>query len=146
MMTTNDEATLTENTAYGAHQDRFVLIVDDDEDTRDSLREILEEEGYAVAVASHGKEALAWLSNGVKPCFILLDLMMPVMTGTEFLDALRRDPKHVATPVVLITAWSDQAAATEGIQGFARKPFNLREVFAIVRRYCGSGKREKNGE
>lgn len=126
----------TESTAYDVQEDSLVLIVDDDEDTRDSLRDIIEEEGYTVEVASHGQEALARLANGTKPCFILLDLMMPVMTGIEFLEALRRDPEHVGTPVVLITAWSDQAAMTERVQGFARKPFNLREIFTFIRQYC----------
>jgi CheY-like chemotaxis protein len=115
---------------------RPILVVEDDEDIRLSLRYILEDEGYTVAEATHGREALAWLATGRRPCLILLDLMMPVMTGLEFLAALRGDPQHAGTPVVLASAWPERAVEAVGIQGFIKKPFKLAELLDQARRYC----------
>lgn len=123
----------------GARGRRPILIVEDDEDTRTALRAVLEDEGYLVAEASHGEEALAWLAGGERPCLILLDLMMPVMAGREFLEVLRRDPDHAATPVVLISAWPEKAAQTQGIRGVVKKPFGLAEIFHFVERCCPAG-------
>ncbi|HUH02968.1 MAG TPA: response regulator [Kofleriaceae bacterium] len=113
-----------------------ILIVEDDEDTRETLRYLLEAEGHTVAGAIHGKDALAWLAEGGRPCLILLDLMMPVMTGFELLAALRADPKHAGTPVVLVSAWPDKAREATGIQGFLTKPFDFSELLDYARRYC----------
>lgn len=89
-----------------------------------------------MAEAGHGGEALAWLRGGKRPCLILLDLMMPVMSGSEFLDALRLDPDHAETPVVLISAWPEKAARIHRIQGVVSKPFDLDRIFDHVRRCC----------
>jgi CheY-like chemotaxis protein len=70
---------------------RIVLIVEDDEDIRTTTADILLEEGYSVRLAANGKEALGWLRAGLRPCVILLDLMMPVMSGYEFLKTLRAE-------------------------------------------------------
>jgi CheY-like chemotaxis protein len=113
-----------------------VLIVEDDDDTRETLRYLLEADGHTVAEAIHGKDALDWLADGGRPCLILLDLMMPVMTGLELLATLRADPDHAATPVVLVSAWPERAAQATGIQGFLLKPFNLAELLEYVRRFC----------
>ena len=116
---------------------RAILIVEDDADTRETLRFLLESEGYAVLEAGHGKAALEWLATGCRPCLILLDLMMPVMSGFEFLQVFRRDPAHDVTPVVVASAWSqEEADAVQGAQGFIRKPFDLHGLFEQVRRYC----------
>src|SRR5579862_4602951 len=61
-----------------------ILIVDDDPDIRDSLKEVLEDEGYEVNGVANGREALDYLRKSPRPCVILLDLMMPVMDGWQF--------------------------------------------------------------
>ena len=113
-----------------------ILVVDDDEDIRDSLRYLLEARGYTVAEAIHGKEALAWLETGRRPCLIVLDLMMPVMTGFQFLQVLRSDPVHADTPVVVSSAWPDRAEVATHVQGIIRKPFKLAELLGYASRYC----------
>src|ERR1051325_2493173 len=81
-----------------------ILVVDDDADIRESLREVLEDEGYQVSCVANGLEALRHLRQGNRPCVILLDLTMPVMDGWQF----RREQKQDATisdiPLVVITA------------------------------------------
>lgn len=115
---------------------RPILVVEDDEDTRVTLRYILEAKGYDVAEAGDGRAALAWLENGSRPCLILLDLMMPVMSGLEFLASFRAQPDHADTPVIVVSAWPERAAETPGIQGFLKKPFNLVELLEQTRRFC----------
>src|SRR5919206_1695644 len=80
-----------------------VLVVEDDFAIRETLRELLEDEGYRVAWAANGKEALARLHERA-PRVILLDLMMPVMDGWEFRVAQQRDPALASIPVVVISA------------------------------------------
>src|SRR4051812_12376876 len=70
---------------------------------------ILEVEGYEVTSAGNGREALDRLGGGPRPDLILLDLMMPVMTGWEFLDQRKQDPRLAAIPVVILSAVSDVA-------------------------------------
>src|SRR2546428_350964 len=77
-------------TASLSHQ---VLVVDDDLAVRESMRSVLEGEGYAVTAAENGLEALQHLRNGLRPEVILLDLLMPVMDGWQFLRELRQDPE-----------------------------------------------------
>ena len=82
-----------------------VLIVDDDNDVRSALAELLEEEGFSVEGAPNGREALALLRGGtVHPAVILLDLMMPGMDGWDFRHEQMRDPKLAAVPVVIVSA------------------------------------------
>src|ERR1039458_2805429 len=101
-----------------------VLLVEDDADIRDLLAGFLEDEGFTVATAPNGKEALAWLGTHPAPRVILLDLWMPVMTGEEFREVQMRDPVLAAIPVVIITAATDgpQRATALGVEGWIRKP------------------------
>jgi CheY-like chemotaxis protein len=80
-----------------------VLVVDDQPDSRDLLRRMLEKEGYRVAEAGNGREALACLSS-VRPALILLDMAMPEMDGLAFLEALQHDAEHRDVPVIVVTA------------------------------------------
>ena len=80
-----------------------VLIVDDDDDVREALRLLLEDEGFRVVTAPHGASALQQLESGTRPCAIVLDLMMPVMSGWDFWDAHQLSPHH-DIPVVVLTA------------------------------------------
>jgi CheY-like chemotaxis protein len=123
---------VTKQTA-GAH----VLIVEDNPDLREGLGDLLEAEGYAVAGAANGQEALARLQSEPPPCLILLDLMMPVMNGWEFRAAQRRDPALAEIPVVLISALEglERLAGNLAAAGYLRKPLDLGTLLEIVARY-----------
>jgi CheY-like chemotaxis protein len=113
-----------------------VLIVDDDSDTRESLQEILVGEGYDVRLAASGGEALAFLRGEQAPGVILLDDMMPQMTGEEVLDWMRSHPQFDGVPAVLISGElrpAPHARATAVL----RKPFSIDELLEVTRRYCG---------
>jgi CheY-like chemotaxis protein len=122
-----------------AQRDQVVLVVDDDETIRDSLADLLSEEGYLVRTARNGEEALADLRDvsGRRPCLILLDMMMPVMNGQEFYDQQQLDPALMAIPVVIMSADRNlrQRAASFG-GAYLAKPARLETVLDMVGRHC----------
>jgi CheY-like chemotaxis protein len=81
-----------------------VLIVEDDEDLREMMAQMLTLEGFEAVTVANGREALEYLQDAKKPDVIILDLMMPVMDGMTFLDTIRRNPKYFSLPVVVATA------------------------------------------
>jgi CheY-like chemotaxis protein len=116
----------------------MVLVVDDDEDIRAAIAEVLTLKGYRVAGAADGKEALERLRAGVRPCVILLDLMMPVMDGRQFRDEQQRDPRFAHIPVVLFSGDTllDQSVEALAPAGYLRKPLEMLELLATVARHC----------
>ena len=112
---------------------KFVLIVDDDPDLLEVTSFVLEDEGIAVATARNGKDALALLRAGKLPRLVLLDLMMPVMSGWEFLDEVAKDPSLKAIPVVVLTA--AERAQAPGATEVLRKPMDLTALLRVVERY-----------
>jgi CheY-like chemotaxis protein len=119
--------------------ERRVLVVDDDASIRETLTDLLGDEGYRVTTATNGAEALSLLrSPGERrPCVILLDLMMPVMNGTEFYAEHQRDPTLAEIPIVVISADGNLAlkAATFGGE-FLTKPVRLETVLGVISRLC----------
>lgn len=114
----------------------LILIVDDDDEIRATLREILEYEGHEVLAASNGSQALAALRTGSRPCLILLDLMMPVMSGYAFRQAQLRDPMLASIPVIFLSAHAHgEQLDAEVIQ----KPFRLDRLLLAVEKACGRG-------
>jgi CheY-like chemotaxis protein len=111
-----------------------ILVVDDDEDIRESLRDLLEEDGFPVLTASHGEEALAKLRTSVRPCLIILDLMMPIMDGYQFHEALKADPALRKLPVLILTA--GRGSPPDGVLGVIHKPNVTDAVREMVRQYC----------
>jgi two-component system, chemotaxis family, chemotaxis protein CheY len=111
----------------------LILVVDDDPDILDALSEILEAEGYEVDRARHGQEALSRLDQR-HPDLILLDLMMPVMDGWEFAQALRRREDGAQVPVVVLSADRQAGAKARvvGARAFLAKPFELNELLRVV--------------
>ncbi len=115
------------------------MVVEDDYAIRETLRELLEDEGYGVVWACNGQEALARLRAGAAaPRLILLDLMMPVMDGWEFRRAQQHDPALSRIPVVVISADAalDQEAARLAVEGCLAKPFELQALLDTVHRLC----------
>jgi CheY-like chemotaxis protein len=110
----------------------LVLVVDDDPDILDAICDILEAEGYRVARARHGVEALEQVETEL-PAVILLDLMMPVMDGLAFAQTLRSRPGKQGIPIVVISAdGNPQKAASVGARGFLAKPFDIDALLAHV--------------
>lgn len=114
---------------------RPVLIVDDDPDIRETLRFVLEDAGYPVYSAENGKEALAILAGAeALPGLILLDLMMPVMSGDEMLKALKQVKALAQIPVTIVTA--SGAPMPPLATGMLKKPVDLDVLLRIVERSC----------
>ncbi len=114
-----------------------ILVVEDEADLRENLKALLELEGYHVDTAAHGREALDYLERSdKKPGLILLDLMMPVMNGLEFLVELKKRLPSLPIPVIVISAVADgieRVAAT----GYIKKPINLDLLLSLASQYCG---------
>ena len=116
-----------------------VLLTEDDADTQEALRLLLEQAGYDVIGVSHGRDALAALRGGARPCVILLDLAMPDMNGFEFRRAQLADPALEAIPVIVLSAGGhvNQADARKlGMDKFFRKPLDIDALADAVHRAC----------
>jgi CheY-like chemotaxis protein len=109
-----------------------ILVVEDDADLLDVLASALRGLGHEVIEAHHGREALDLLAHMSRPNMILLDLMMPVMNGAEFLAALDDDAKTI--PVVVMTAQPDAAAAVAGTPTVLLKPVGLHNLMTTIAR------------
>jgi CheY-like chemotaxis protein len=114
----------------------LVMVVDDDDDIRETLRGLLEDEGYRVSAYPTGREALDALKGGEKPRVILLDLMMPVMDGAEFRRAQVDDPALASIPVILITAAGLEPIKRSDYSDVLRKPLKVDRVLAAIAEYC----------
>jgi CheY-like chemotaxis protein len=111
-----------------------ILVVEDEVDSRESLRELLELEGYKVRTAVNGREALDTLAAvGDEICIMLLDLFMPIMDGWQVIDELKATGKLASTQVVVITSASHRAPA--GVPVF-QKPLDLDKVIKQVQQLC----------
>jgi CheY-like chemotaxis protein len=118
---------------------RCVLIVDDDALTRESLSLALSEEGYAVAEAPDGAAALARLRSGPMAHLMVLDLMMPVMDGWQFLVERLKVSGATAVPLLVLTAsrgLDGPGLRALGAEEIIEKPAATEDVLAAVRRYC----------
>ena len=114
-----------------------ILLVEDDDFIRQEISEALEDEGYQVSTAAHGKEALAILAEGTRPSVVLLDLMMPVMNGWEFLKAFKKEDRFTGIPVVILSAFADRATIIGGDAiSVLRKPINLNALFSVLDEHC----------
>lgn len=111
---------------------RKVLVVDDDHDLRQTLSEVLTEEGYVVDTAANGLEALGRLRQGSSHPVVVLDLMMPVMDGGQFLEELKRDPALSDTPVVVISANKTGFRASD--RPFLSKPLDYFKLVTMIDR------------
>lgn len=116
-----------------------VLIVDDDHAVVESLQDFLEDEGFEVVTATDGQAALDLLRRGLRPCVILLDLMMPRLNGWEFRHEQLQDADLKDIPIVVVSAvpLSLGALAQLGDVEFVPKPPSLPRLLAAIRRHCG---------
>lgn len=112
-----------------------ILLVEDDRDIRESVTEVLEDEGYVVTAAADGREALLLLqSASPPPGLILLDLMMPVMSGYQFREEQLKLPAYAAIPVLIVTADVNARGKVESLKaaGFMQKPVKIQPLLNLV--------------
>ena len=114
-----------------------ILIVDDEQDIRESLEEFFQDEGYEVATAANGADALARLYQQELPCAVILDLLMPVLSGGEVYEKMQRDPRLAKIPVIIST--SDPSRAPSGVL-VMKKPLNLNRLLGTVQQYAAAAK------
>lgn len=114
---------------------RRILVVDDDDLIRETVAEALELDGFDVDTARNGAEALDLVLKQ-PPNGIILDLMMPVMSGWQFLERCRADDLCSEVPIVVMSAYSKlpQEAATLGVKGCIAKPFDLDVLVGAIDR------------
>jgi len=115
-----------------------VLLVEDDAAAREPIEELLRMEGVDVQIASDGAEAHEHLRGGIRPCVILLDLLMPGMDGYEFRAEQMRDPALARIPVVVLSgdALIDEKALQLGIEDYLRKPVDADQFIAAIEAHC----------
>jgi two-component system chemotaxis response regulator CheY len=117
-----------------------VLVVEDDDDLRDVVVQTLERNGFAVAGARDGQEALELLAKGPLPNLILLDLMMPRMSGYELLDHLANESMMTRPRVLVLTAGLEpRTFPTELVIGTVHKPFDIELLLDIVSGFLSAG-------
>lgn len=116
-----------------------VLVVEDDGDIREELAAVIEDSNYRTIRAANGAVALQKLRGGPRPCVILLDLMMPVMDGREFLAEQQNDAALKEIPVVVLSAHIDggRAGTQMTAAAFLKKPIDLAELLRTIERFCG---------
>jgi len=114
------------------------MVVEDDSDVRQTLVELLNDEGYEARGATNGRDALELLRSARAPGLILLDLRMPVMDGWEFRRQMRGDPALCGIPVVVMSADTGLERKTEGMAAAAvlAKPVGLDRLLETVHRFC----------
>lgn len=123
-------------------ENKHVIIVEDDVDVRETLVEVLAEEGYDPIAFSGGQAALAHLrTTTVRPALILLDLMMPHMDGWQFRAEQRRNTDLPAVPTVILSADGNVENNMTSLQadGYLRKPIQIKTLLQILEKFCGAG-------
>ncbi len=120
-----------------------ILVVEDDSDIRESMVDILEENGFGVTSASDGAQALSSLaSNDPKPDVILLDLMMPNMNGFQFREKQLENEAYAQIPVAVLTADADAKEKSERVKAhaFLKKPLKIKALLDVIEQLLQVGR------
>jgi len=112
-----------------------ILIVEDDEDTREALRDVLANEGFDVRASPGAREAIAEVSRPDAPGLVLLDATMPGMSGAELLDWMGKRKQLDKIPVVLVSADTTCPVHERAVE-LLRKPYDLEDLLRVARRFC----------
>lgn len=116
-----------------------IFVVDDDPDTRDLLRFMLEEEGAIVTVVSNASEALSLLRQQL-PTLLVSDVAMPEMNGFQLIELVRQLPQGAELPAIALTAYAReedrQQAIHAGFNDYLTKPVDPLELLRLIQRYC----------
>ncbi len=111
-----------------------ILVVEDDLEILEAVRDRLSQEGYAVRTATNGQEGLDQLLKYEKPSLIVLDLKLPVRSGWEFLEAMRRSDALVTIPVVVVSAYL--GFPPMGAVAWMKKPFKPDMLLSLIREHA----------
>ena len=114
-----------------------ILVVDDDLANRETLTGVLEEEGYSVSSAEDGSKALSLLKGGYDPDLILTDLQMPILTGWEFCEALKKSPAWRSIPVVVLAGMTPEQRGQLQVEGAFEKPTDVPTLVHRINELCG---------
>ena len=114
-----------------------ILLVEDEAAIREVIEAVLEAEGYRVVSTVDGADALDVLRDGLRPCMIILDLMMPVMDGRAFREAQEREPRLAGIPLLVMSADAgiEFKALNIGVRDYLKKPIDLETVLAKVKSF-----------
>ncbi len=116
---------------------QYILVVDDDDDFREALSEVLTEAGYPVQQAENGEVALAKAADEA-PGIVLLDLKMPVLDGWGVMERMRNEPRSAAVPILILSAYGfEWEAELLGAQGYIPKSVGMEEILERVRKAAG---------
>lgn len=115
---------------------KSILVVEDEPIIRENIQMLLELEGYPVYTAENGEVGLAILRKLPRPCLILLDLLMPVMNGIEFLNAKSRDDIIASIPVCVVSGVSERPNM-KNVAAFIKKPLEFDGLLKFIHQFCG---------
>lgn len=117
---------------------RLILVVEDQQDNRQIIRDLLSALDYELAEAENGKEALAAVARQ-KPDLILMDIQMPIMDGYEATRRIKANPATKGIPIIAVTSYAlsgdEQKARDAGCDDYVPKPFSPRQLLAKIRQY-----------
>ena len=132
------QSTSRREVVVGAPRKPLIFVVEDHEFARKALAELLTTLGHDVIEASNGREALAVLARGARPDLILLDLLMPVMDGWEFMKRQRRDWRLCTIPTIVVSgvASHDPRCLEMPVVRFLPKPYTAEQLMAAIEAEC----------
>ncbi len=113
-----------------------ILVVEDDDDARTAVVEILEDARFQVRAAANGRDALCELQAGLRPNLILLDLNMPIMDGWEFARQVAADPALAGIPICMLSGVERSAGIPPQVVAVLRKPLEMSRLLSIAYQYC----------
>jgi CheY-like chemotaxis protein len=116
---------------------KSILVVEDEFDVQQVVADVLRDEGYEVSVCGTGTEALRRLSES-RPDVVLLDVMLPVLSGLQVLEVMRKTPGLAQVPVILMSEAIPRAAQSQTWEFFLKKPFRLEHLLDAVSRLSAS--------
>ncbi len=119
---------------------KLILVVDDEYAIAESLRDLLEDEGYSVVTAGNGRAALERMAER-RPDLVVLDLMMPVLDGRRTLETMAADARFAEVPVVIMSAAPALVgldASVSNIVGILQKPFSIEALLGVVSEHVGA--------
>jgi len=117
---------------------KCILVVEDQEDNRQILRDLLGSAGYDLTEAEDGEQAIAAVARR-RPDLILMDIQLPVMDGYEATRRIRTNPDLRSVPIIAVTSYAlagdEDKALAAGCDGYVTKPYSPRDLLAKVRTY-----------
>jgi CheY-like chemotaxis protein len=114
-----------------------VLVVDDDDDNRELLVRLLESEGYFALSAANGAAAVASLEAGLDPDLILTDLMMPIMSGWDLCETLKKTPAWRSVPIIVLCGMAAEQRGKLQVDDAFEKPVDLSKLLLRIGELCG---------